>query len=227
MVTNQSSQDDPISLRWRHNERDGVSNHQPHDCLFDRLFRHISKKTSMLRITGFCAGNSPVTGEFLAQRASNAKNVSTWWRHHVMAISPTSVRSCIDPNVKNRPEKHICSNCVNPHRFVHIFPHDTTNNHDYSLYHCLISTTRSREMIWVYWTGVKIITCTLSKVTWYSQSVPGLFAGTLGVSQWNLLWQTNRPIKSSLLAPARPRRFSLKPERTKRMIRTVNVQQLF
>ena len=29
-----------ISLRRRHNERDGVSNHQPHDCLLKRLFRH-------------------------------------------------------------------------------------------------------------------------------------------------------------------------------------------
>ena len=26
------------SLRWRHNERDSVSNHQPHDCLLNRLF---------------------------------------------------------------------------------------------------------------------------------------------------------------------------------------------
>ena len=26
--------------------------------------------------------NSPVTGEFPAQRASNAENVSIWWRHH-------------------------------------------------------------------------------------------------------------------------------------------------
>ena len=34
------------------------------------------------RVTGLCAGNSPVTGEFPAQRASNAENVSIWWRHH-------------------------------------------------------------------------------------------------------------------------------------------------
>ena len=31
---------------------------------------------------GLCAGNSSVTGEFPAQRASNAENVSIWWRHH-------------------------------------------------------------------------------------------------------------------------------------------------
>ena len=72
------------SLQWRHNERDGVSNHQPCDCLLNCLFRRISKKTSKLRVTGLCAGNSPVTGKFPAQRASNAKNVSIWWRHHVV-----------------------------------------------------------------------------------------------------------------------------------------------
>ena len=27
-----------ITLQWRHNERDGVSNHQPHNCLQNRLF---------------------------------------------------------------------------------------------------------------------------------------------------------------------------------------------
>ena len=70
-------------LRWRHNEQDGVSIHQPHECLLKRLFRHRSNKTSKLRVTVLCEGNSPVTGEFLAQRASNAENVSIWWRHHV------------------------------------------------------------------------------------------------------------------------------------------------
>ena len=71
------------ALQWRHNDRDGVSNHQPHDCLLKRLFRRKSKKTSKLRVTGLCAGNSPVTGEFHTQRASNPENVSIWWRHHV------------------------------------------------------------------------------------------------------------------------------------------------
>ena len=48
-----------IALRWRHNGRDSVSNHQPHDCLLNRLFRRRSKKTSKLRVTGLCAVNSP------------------------------------------------------------------------------------------------------------------------------------------------------------------------
>ena len=46
-------------LHWRHNDPDGVLNHQPHGCLLNRLFRRRSKKTSKLRVTGLCVGNSP------------------------------------------------------------------------------------------------------------------------------------------------------------------------
>ena len=74
-----------MRLQWRHKERDGVSNHQPHDCLLKGcLFRPRSKKTSKLRVTGLCAGNSPVTSEFPTQKPSDAKNVSIWWRHHAI-----------------------------------------------------------------------------------------------------------------------------------------------
>ena len=72
-----------FSLQWRHNEHDGISNHQTHDCLLNRLFKRRSKKISKLCVTGLGAGNSPVTGEFPAQRVSNTENVSIWWRHHV------------------------------------------------------------------------------------------------------------------------------------------------
>ena len=71
-----------LFLRWRHNGHDSVSNHQPHDCLRNRLFRRRSKKTSKLRVSGHCAGNSPGTDEFPAKMASYAENVSIWWRHH-------------------------------------------------------------------------------------------------------------------------------------------------
>ena len=60
-------------LQWRHNEHDSVSNHQPHDYLLSRLFRRRSKKTSKLRATGLCVGNSPGTGEFPTQMPSNAE----------------------------------------------------------------------------------------------------------------------------------------------------------
>ena len=76
------------SSLWRLNGRDGVSNHQPHDCLFNRSVRCRSQKTSKLRVTGLCEGNSPVTGEFPAQMASNAESVSIWWRHVISAYCP-------------------------------------------------------------------------------------------------------------------------------------------
>ena len=41
------------------------------------------KKISKLRVTGPWAENSPVTGEFPAQKASNAENLFIWWSHHV------------------------------------------------------------------------------------------------------------------------------------------------
>ena len=77
-----------MPLRWRHDGCDSISNHQPHDCLLNRLFRRRSKKTSKLRVTGLCVGNSPGTGEFPAQMASNAENVSIWWLHHALSMTP-------------------------------------------------------------------------------------------------------------------------------------------
>ena len=86
------------SLRWRHNGRDSISNHQPHDCLLNRLFRRRSKKPSKLRVSGLCAGNSPGTGEFPAQMASNAENVSIWWRHHAFHRLFTEILSFATTN---------------------------------------------------------------------------------------------------------------------------------
>ena len=62
-----------FTLLWRHNGHDNVSNHQHRDCLLNRLFRRRSKQTSKIRVAGLCAGNSPGTGEFPAQMASNAE----------------------------------------------------------------------------------------------------------------------------------------------------------
>ena len=90
------------SLQWSYNERNGVSNHRRLDCLFNRLFRRRSKKTSKLHVTGLCEGNAfsallalcegnpPEASGFPPQRASNAKIVSIWWRHHVFWTYPFS-----------------------------------------------------------------------------------------------------------------------------------------
>ena len=69
-------------LPWRHNEHDGVSNHQPYDWLLKRLFGGISKKIPKLHVTGLSEVNSPVAGEFPTERASDAGNFSIGWCHH-------------------------------------------------------------------------------------------------------------------------------------------------
>ena len=98
----------PCPLRWRHNDHAGVSNHQPHGCLLNRLFRRKSKKTSKLRVTGLCAGNSPGTGEFPAQMASYAENVSIWWRHHVFCILMVIIES-VDVIVPDHATSSACT----------------------------------------------------------------------------------------------------------------------
>ena len=58
--------------------------------------RRRSKKSSKLRVVGLCAGNSPGTGEFPAQKASNAENIP--FDDAIMRKSPKSLmwhgRSC-------------------------------------------------------------------------------------------------------------------------------------
>ena len=66
---------------------------QPNDCLINRLFGRRSKKTSKLRVTGLCAGNSPAVGEFPAQMASKAEKFSIWWRHHGARYGLSILRS--------------------------------------------------------------------------------------------------------------------------------------
>ena len=67
-----------ITLQWRHNEHDGISNYWYLDYLLNRLFRCRSKKTSKLHVTGLCEGNPLVTRGF----PSNAENYPIWWCHH-------------------------------------------------------------------------------------------------------------------------------------------------
>ena len=60
----------PSTLQWRHNdnEGDGVSNHQPHDCLLKRLIKRRSKKHHSSASLAFVGGihrwlvNSPHKG---------------------------------------------------------------------------------------------------------------------------------------------------------------------
>ena len=71
----------PNALHWRHNDHDGVSNHQPHGCLQSFIRAQIKENIKAPRHWPLC-GEITGTDEFPAQRASNAENVSIWWRHH-------------------------------------------------------------------------------------------------------------------------------------------------
>ena len=86
------------ALQWRHNGCDGVSNHQRLCCLPNRLFRRWSKKTSKLRVTVLCEGNSPVTGEFPSQKASNVKMFP--FDDVIMIFETSKFESCANPNLK-------------------------------------------------------------------------------------------------------------------------------
>ena len=79
-----------FTLQWR---KQWNPNHRRLDCSLNRFFRCRSKNTSKLRVTGLCKGSSPVTGEFPAQRASNAENVFIWWRHHASYHSVYGLRN--------------------------------------------------------------------------------------------------------------------------------------
>ena len=110
------------SLQWRHNDLDCVSNHQPHDCLPNRLFRRRSKKISKLRVTGICAGNSPGTGEFPAQMASYAENVSIWWRHHGLrkwcGVCKGQTSTIIDTDCHNISNVYVYGSQIGPSLFL-------------------------------------------------------------------------------------------------------------
>ena len=75
------------TLQWSHNEHDGIQITSLTIVYSSVYSRRRSKKTPNLHVTGLCEGNSPVTGEFPVQKASNAQNVSVWWRHHDLAFS--------------------------------------------------------------------------------------------------------------------------------------------
>ena len=75
-----------IPLQWRHNGHHSVSNHQPQDCLLNRLLIRRSKKTSMLRVTGLCAGKSPHKWP-LARKCFHLMTSSCWVVIHMRSAN--------------------------------------------------------------------------------------------------------------------------------------------
>ena len=71
-----------LTLQWRHNERDGVSNHWHLDCLLKRLFRCRSKKTSKPRVASLCEGNHswiPLTKGSVTRKMFGFDDVIVTW----------------------------------------------------------------------------------------------------------------------------------------------------
>ena len=83
------------ALQWRHNERDGYSNHQPCDYLLNRLFRRRSKKTSAFRLTCLCEGNPPMTDGSPHKRPVTRKmlpfDMASSWRVFLAAFNAPRV----------------------------------------------------------------------------------------------------------------------------------------
>ena len=137
------------ALQWRHNGRDGVSNHQTHDCLLNRSFRRRSKKTSKLCVTGLCAENSPVTGEFPVQRSSNAENVFIWWRHHdsiKVVMCHFGTLYIVNNNIEF-VHQVLLQWVIN---FTHIF-------HDFLSSRCHLIYAAKYVLTSIHWSGVNLI----------------------------------------------------------------------
>ena len=126
------------SLQWRHNGHDGVSNHQPYHCSTvysdaDQRKHKSSAPLAFVRGIHRC-GEFTETGEFPAQMASNAENVSIWWRHHEwqthrqlyrMTVNLFGEKYCIwiQQSYVSSEEDHIGSTCI---LFI-----ENINVHDY------------------------------------------------------------------------------------------------
>ena len=96
-----------------------ILNHPWLDSLLNHLFRRRSKKTSKLRVTGLCAGNSLVSGEFPAQGSSNAESVSIWWCHYGSPESGDVIKGCENDRQKLYPEMKMSSFWQNFHHWLH------------------------------------------------------------------------------------------------------------
>ena len=67
------------------------------------------KKISKLHVTGLCVGNSPGTGEFPAQRASYAENISM---KHTLHFWPSRKGIHRSPNCRDTIENNVTKLCT-------------------------------------------------------------------------------------------------------------------
>ena len=77
-----------LTSQWRHNGRDDVSNHQPHDCLLNRIFRHRWKKHQSSASLAF----GKFSGDRLLPRTKGQ------WRGKCFHLMTSSWISCVTYN---------------------------------------------------------------------------------------------------------------------------------
>ena len=159
-----------FSLRWRHNGHDGISNHQPHHCLLNLLFGCWSKKTSKLRGSGLCVGNSPGTGEFPAQMVSNAENVSIWWRHHIIYRGV----SASEYGVKSTCNLYVLRNIFNTTKFQGLEKVDNAS--------CLAIPNHHPSQCWLTINGALWYSFCLNAQNINSHAVLEMYRGTMNQS---------------------------------------------
>ena len=74
--------------------------------VYSTVYSGADEKSPKLRVTGLCVWNSPGSGEFPAQRASNAENVSIWWRHHASWVNLYNLVRFFTANILPQYIKH-------------------------------------------------------------------------------------------------------------------------
>ena len=84
------------SLQWHHNGRDIVSNHQPHHpTVYSTVYSDADqrKHQSSASLAFVREIHRGPTDEFPTEMASNAENVSIWWRHHVFFVIAMGIKT--------------------------------------------------------------------------------------------------------------------------------------
>ena len=123
-----------LALQWRHNGRDGISNHPRLDC----------SNTSKLRINDLCEGNPPVTGGFPSLRTSTAEML------HLMTSS------CAHIGQQIRDIFYRYTNYKYPTLTIHVLPGFRAWTSNYDSAFCWMQLL-THDLQWqFYWSAIEI-----------------------------------------------------------------------
>ena len=105
-----------VTLQWRHNLCDDVSNLPLLDCLLNRLFR---SRTSKLRVTGLCEESSPVMSLWVDGHDLGEVLLILlyWYRANIRSTFETINTHCVDINVMGERQEGVDK----VHHLTHIF----------------------------------------------------------------------------------------------------------